>query len=73
MTPVPATVSPLGEDRNKEREAWPGSRADRSPESTAVTERPRPGSWTEQRDHIVSGICKENKQYDHFNQYENRA
>lgn len=43
MTPVPATVSPSGEDRNKERDAWPGCRADRSPESTAVRERPWPG------------------------------
>lgn len=43
MTPVPATVSPSGEDRNSERVVWPGWRADRRPESTAVRERPRPG------------------------------
>jgi len=40
MTPVPATVSSSGEDRNKERDAWLGWRADRSPESTAVREVP---------------------------------
>lgn len=43
MTPVPTTVSPSGEDRNKERDACPGRRAVRSPESTAVREGPGPG------------------------------
>lgn len=45
MTPVPDTVAPSGEDRNKDRDAWLGRRVDRSPESTAVREEPRAGVW----------------------------
>lgn len=44
MTPVPVTVAPSGEDRNREREIWLGWRVDRSPESTAVRERPTSGT-----------------------------
>lgn len=61
MTPVPATVSISGEDRNKERDVWPGSRADRSPESTAVRERPGSGIWAKQKYHAVSR-CTNNMQ-----------
>lgn len=47
MTPVPDTVAPSGEDRNKDRDTWLGRRVDRSPESTAVREEPRAGVCNE--------------------------
>lgn len=61
MTPVPATVSPSGEDRNKVRDVWPRSSADRSPESAAVRETPRPGSWSQQRSISEQRRCKGTK------------